>query len=248
MSESDAGDLARPLIGVCAALEQARWDVWDQPADILPRMYVETVQRSGGAAMLLPVDAGWIENPALALDRLDGLLLAGGGDIDPGGYGAERHPQTGHTVPTRDACEIALVCAALKRDMPLLGICRGMQLINVAAGGTLIQCVPEVYGNDEHLHTPGSFADADHPVRLADGSLAARAAGGTRVNTKSHHHQAIDRLGEGLVITGRSQLDELPEAIEYPDRRFAIGVQWHPEAGDDDRLMTSFVNAARAAC
>jgi putative glutamine amidotransferase len=246
MSESGAGGRARPLIGVCAALEQARWGVWDLPADILPRMYVETVQRSGGAAVLLPVDPGWIESPGPVLDRLDGLLLAGGSDVDPGSYGAERQPATSHTVPERDACELALLRAALRRDTPVLGICRGMQLINVAAGGTLIQHVPEAYGSDQHMRTPGSFADADHPVRLADGSLVARAAGGTVVNTKSHHHQAIDRTGEGLVVTGWSQLDELPEVVEFPDRRFAIGVQWHPEAGDDDWLTIAFVDAARA--
>ncbi|MBI4897921.1 MAG: gamma-glutamyl-gamma-aminobutyrate hydrolase family protein [Actinobacteria bacterium] len=237
----------RPLIGVCAALERATWGVWDLPADLLPRMYVEAVQRAGGAAVLLPVDPGWIEDPESVLDRLDGLIVAGGADLDPGSYGAEPHPATVNTLPTRDQCEVALVRAALRRDMPLLGICRGMQTINVASGGTLHQHVPEIAGADEHMRTPGSFADADQAVRMTPGSAAERAAGAGEVIVKSHHHQAIDRLGEGLEITGRAAADDLPEAIEVTGRRFAIGVQWHPEAVDGDMVIPALVAAARAA-
>lgn len=238
---------SRPLIGICAALEPATWRVWQLDADLLPRMYVQAVQRAGGAAVLLPVDTGWIDDPDQVLDRLDALVVAGGSDIDPTSYGAATHPATANTLPTRDQCEIALVDAALKRDMPLLGICRGMQLMNVAAGGTLAQHVPEINGAADHLRTPGSFADADHPVRLAEDSAVARAAGSTELTIKSHHHQAIDRLGEGLTVTGWSRLDDLPEAVEVHGRRFAIGVQWHPEAADDDQVIAALVAAARSA-
>jgi putative glutamine amidotransferase len=141
---------------------------------------------------------------------------------------------------------VALVRAALRRDLPLLGICRGMQAINVAAGGTLLQHVPEIEGADEHMRTPGSFADADHAVRTVPGSVTERAAGPGEVIVKSHHHQAIERLGEGLAITGRAVTDDLPEAIEATGKNFAIGVQWHPEAADDDRVIPAMVAAARA--
>ena len=149
------------------------------------------------------------------LDLIDGLVLTGGADIDPAFYGQQAHAETVDTVPERDAFEIALVRAAIERDLPVLGICRGMQLINVARGGTLLQHLPEHFGHGEHRRAIGSFDGADHDVRLFEGTLAARAAGETEHATKSHHHQGIDRLGEGLVVSGRSTLDELPEAIEW---------------------------------
>jgi putative glutamine amidotransferase len=135
--------------------------------------------------------------------------------------------------------------AAVKSGMPVLAICRGMQVLNVAAGGTLHQHLPEVVGHERHRETIGVFAD--HAVRLADGSLAARAAGEELHATKSHHHQGVDVLGEGFVVTGWSELDDLPEAIEHPERRFALGVQWHPEADETSRLIASLVEDARAA-
>ena len=237
----------RPLIGICAALERARWSVWDLQAFLLPRMYVDAVQRAGGAAVLLPVDPAWIEDPDEVLDRIDGLMLAGGADIDPAAYGAERHPATVDTVPERDAFELALTRRALERDLPFLGICRGMQLMNVASGGTLIQHLPDSRGHEDHRRAIGTFDGADHDVRLAPGSLAARAAGETRHATKSHHHQGVDRVGEGLVVTGWAELDDLPEALERPDRRFALGVQWHPEADETSRLIAALVEEAAAA-
>ncbi len=237
----------RPLIGICAALERARWSVWDLPAYLLPRMYVDAVQRAGGAAVLVPVDPVWIEDPGELLDRLDGLMLAGGADVDPASYGAPRDPSTGATVPERDAVEIALARAALARDLPFLGICRGMQLMNVAAGGTLIQHLPDRHGHEEHRRVAGSFDGADHDVRLAPGSLAARAAGEELHPTKSHHHQGVDRVGAGLTVSGWSVLDDLPEALERTDRRFALGVQWHPEADEASRLIGALVDEAAAA-
>src|SRR3954453_1887152 len=220
----------RPRIGICTALERARWTVWDQEAFLLARYYIDAIQAAGGLALMLPPDPQAARETDEVLDLLDGLILAGGAGIDPATYGEAPHPATKGTWPERDEFEVALARRALERDIPLLGICRGMQLMNVARGGTLIQHLPDDVGHEDHRRVPGSFDGADHGVRLADGSLAARAAGEVDHPTKSHHHQAIARLGDGLVETGWSTLDELPEAIEDPARRFALGVQWHPEA------------------
>jgi putative glutamine amidotransferase len=236
--------MRRPVIGICTAVEQARWSVWDQPALLLPRNYVEAVQRAGGFAVMLPPDPGLIEDPSEALDLIDALVLAGGADIDPGAYGQDMHPQTVGTVPERDAFEIALVRAAIERDLPMLGICRGMQLINVALGGTLLQHLPEHFGHQEHRRVAGSFDGADHDVDLTSGTLAQRVVGDAQHATKSHHHQGIDRLGEGLEISGASVLDGLPEAIELPGRRFVLGVQWHPEADGTSPVLAALVDAA----
>jgi putative glutamine amidotransferase len=196
---------------------------------------------------MLPPDERAIDNPDSVLDLVDGLILAGGADIDPGAYGADTHAETKGTVPERDTFEIALTRRAFERDLPLLGICRGMQLMNVARGGTLLQHLPESHGHHEHRRNPGSFDGADHDVRLQEGSLAARAAGETTHGTKSHHHQGVDELGDGLEITGWSTMDELPEAIEAPDSRFALGVQWHPEADETSKLIEALVAEAAAA-
>jgi putative glutamine amidotransferase len=230
---------------MCAALERARWSVWDQEALLLARNYVQAVQEGGGLALILPVDPWLLGDPGEVLDLLDGLVLTGGADIDPASYGEEAHPETVDTLPERDAFEIALTRAAIARDMPVLGICRGMQLINVALGGTLHQHLPERYGHHEHRRVVGSFDGADHDVLLSEGSVAARAAGECRHATKSHHHQGVDRLGEGLIVSGHSTLgDDLPEAIELPGRTFVLGVQWHPEADTASRVVSAFVAAA----
>jgi putative glutamine amidotransferase len=234
----------RPRIGLCAALERARWTVWDQEAFLLSRSYADAIREAGGIAMMLPPDLWLVEHPDDALDAFDALVLAGGADIDPGSYGAERHRCTINTRPERDAVEIALARRALERDMPLLGICRGMQLLNVALGGTLIQHLPDDVGHSDHRRSLGSFDNADHNVRLTEGSLAARAAGETLHATKSHHHQGIDELGEGLVPTGWSVIDELVEAIEVPTASFALGVQWHPEVDPRSSVVHSLVSAA----
>ncbi|MGB2710600.1 MAG: gamma-glutamyl-gamma-aminobutyrate hydrolase family protein, partial [Conexibacter sp.] len=222
--------MRRPVIGICTALENARWSVWDQQAALLPTSYLEAVRRAGGLALMLAPDPALAADPDEALDLLDGLMLAGGADIDPATYGAERDPHTVETVPERDAFEIALVRRAIERDLPLLGICRGMQLLNVARGGTLRQHLPDELGHHEHRRALGSFDGADHDVRLVPGSLAARAAGQELHATKSHHHQGVDRIGEGLTVTGEATLDGLAEAIELSGATFALGVQWHPEA------------------
>jgi putative glutamine amidotransferase len=236
----------RPVIGLCASLERATWGLWTTPAHLLPREYADAVQRAGGIAVILPPDPRAADHPDELLDLLDGLILAGGADVDPAAYGQEPHPATVNTNPERDDFEIALAQAAIARDLPLLGVCRGMQILNVARGGTLLQHLPDSHGHEDHRRTPGSFDGADHDVRLRDGSLAARAAGETSHGTKSHHHQGVDRLGEGLEVTGWATLDELPEAIEDPERRYALGVQWHPEADETSRVIGSLVAEATA--
>ena len=158
-----------PRIGICTALEQARWGVWDQPAMLLPRNYIDAVQRAGGVALMLPPDPRVTADPDLALDLIDGLLLAGGADVDPSFYGEQRAPQTVHTVPERDDFELALARRAIERDIPFLGVCRGMQVMNIAQGGTLIQDLPTLLGHSEHCRVPGNFDSAEHPVHLAAG-------------------------------------------------------------------------------
>jgi putative glutamine amidotransferase len=234
-----------PLIGLCTALERAAWGVWDQPALLLPRNYIDSVHRAGGVALMLPPDPRVAGDPDLVLDLIDGLLLAGGADVDPQAYGAERAPQTTHTVPERDEFELALARRAIERDIPFLGICRGMQVMNVAQGGTLIQDLPTALGHEHHCRVPGSFDGADHPVQLEAGSAAARATGSEHTGTLSHHHQGVAELGEDLVVTGWSELDELPEAIEARDKRFALGVQWHPEADETSHVIATLVEEAR---
>ena len=240
-------DMSRPVIGICAALERARWSVWDEEAVLLPRSYLTAVERTGGLAVMLPPDRAEGEDPSQLLDLIDGLVLAGGTDIDPAFYGQEAHANTTDTVPERDAFEIALARAAIERDMPLLGICRGMQLLNVACGGTLLQHLPERFGHHEHRRVVGSFDGADHDVELRDGTLAMRVVGERRHATKSHHHQGIDRLGEGLEVSGVSAMDGLPEAIELTGARFVLGVQWHPEADETSSVVGALVAAAEEA-
>jgi putative glutamine amidotransferase len=238
--------MTRATIGICTPLESARWGDWDARAYVLPTSFVDPVRRAGASALLLAPDASLIDAPDVLLDRVDGLMLAGGADIDPASYDAERHPLTLDPDPERDAFEIALVRRALERDLPLLGICRGMQIMAVACGGTLHQHLPELVDHEHHRRVPGTFDGADHDVRLAPRSLAARAAGEELHATKSHHHQGVDRVGDGLQVTGWSVIDDLPEAIEAPGRRFALGVQWHPEADERSRLIAALVAEAAA--
>lgn len=238
--------VSRPVIGICAAVEVATYGAWTEPVAFSPAAYPEAVRAGGGLALLVPPDPRLEEDPDEVLDLLDGLILAGGADIDPAAYGAERDPATVSTTPERDAAELALARRALERDLPLLGICRGMQLLNVACGGTLVQHLPDGLGHDEHRRVLGSWLGNEHDVVLDEGSAAARLAGETRHRTYSHHHQAVDRLGDGLRITGRSPADAVPEAIERADGTLAVGVQWHPEVDPDSRVIARFVAEAVA--
>jgi putative glutamine amidotransferase len=233
------------LIGMCTALERAQYGVWDADAFLLQVRYVQAVQTAGGVVLMLPPDPEVAADPDRVLDLLDGLILAGGRDVDPATYGAEPHPETDPPVTERDEFEIALARRAMERDLPLLGICRGMQVMNVARGGTLVQDLPEHVGHEDHRRSLGTFDGNDHPVHLAEGSLAARAAGELHHGTLSHHHQGIDRVGDGFRISGWSDDDELPEALEDPRLAFALGVQWHPEADVESRVIAALVDEAR---
>ena len=238
--------MTRPVVGIGAAVERVSWGVWDgYEVTLAPRGYVNAVQRAGGIALVLPPDETAVEDPDVLLDRVDGLMLAGGADIDPAGYGADPHPQTRDTWPERDRFELALTRRALERDLPILGICRGMQLLNVALGGTLVQHLPEVLGSEAHRTVAGTFSE--HHVRLAPDSLACSAAGIESFVVWSHHHQGVEELGEGLKVTGWSAEDDLPEAIELPGRRFALGVIWHPEEDESSKVIGALVEASRRA-
>jgi putative glutamine amidotransferase len=177
------------------------------------------------------------------LAPLDALVLSGGADIDPTAYGAARHPETRWMRPERDRAELSLARRALALGLPMLGICRGMQLLNVATGGTLVQHLPDELGHNRHQPTPGTFSE--HSVRLEPGSLAARAARAERVTVKSHHHQGVDELGEGIIATGWSEPDGIVEAIELADGRFVLGVLWHPEESQPAVLASLIEAAAR---
>ena len=236
--------MSRVAIGICAAIEQVRWGAWETTVTMAPRAYATAVQAAGAIALLLPPDAAAEQAPEDFLDRVDALILAGGADVDPASYGASPHAETKGSRPERDRFELALTNAALERELPLLGICRGMEMLNVACGGTIEQHLPDVVGHEGHRETPGTFVE--HEVRLTPGSLAARAAGAERIAVKSHHHQGLESLGEGLEATGWSEPDGVTEAVELRARRFALGVLWHPEEDIRSRVIGGLVEAARA--
>ena len=236
----------RPAIGITTPLTDATYGVWSQSSAVLPAGYLGEVRRAGGLALMVAPEPELVADPDELLHRIDGLVVSGGVDMDPASYGAEPHPETKGWTAERDAFELALVRRAAEIDMPVLGVCRGMQVLNVAFGGTLFQHLPETFGHHEHRRVAGSFDEADHDVRLVQGSLAAAAAGELLHTTKSHHHQGVDILGEGLVVTGRSAIDDLTEAIELPGHRFVLGVQWHPEADLQSRVIDALVQAAAA--
>jgi putative glutamine amidotransferase len=230
----------RPVIGITAYAEPSvRWGVWDVPASVIPLAYVQQVEAAGGRPLLVPPSAEALEE---TLDALDGILFSGGSDVDPAEYGHDAHAETTGTRPDRDRGELALLRAALDRDMPMLAICRGSQVLNVARGGDLVQHLPEVVGDEKHKHTPGVFAD--HDVEVKEGTRLAELIG-DRAPVKSHHHQGYGKLGEGLVEAARAE-DGTIEALELPEKRFAVGVLWHPEEGEDAALFRALVDEARA--
>jgi putative glutamine amidotransferase len=231
---------ARPVIGISAYSQQARWGSWDLPAVLLPRRYSDMVAAAGGLPVLLPPLPG----VAGVLARLDGLILSGGGDIDPASYGAVRDPACGPANTGRDNAEFELARQALDDALPLLGICRGLQVINVVLGGTLIQHLPEVVGHDGH--SPEESRHGSHKVSVASESQLAQLLGRTEADVPTHHHQAAGRLGDGLVATAWAD-DGTVEAVELAEpASFMVAVQWHPEAGDDPSLFDALIAAARA--
>ena len=216
------------------------------PAALVADNYLEAVREADGVALVIPPDAAVADEPDLALDVIDGLLLIGGPDLDPATYGASRHPETEPPVYLRDRMEIALARRARERDLPTLGICRGIQVMNVAAGGTIEQHLPDRLGSDElHRRRIGSFEGNEHEVALERGSTAAAACGAVLHTVVSHHHQATADLGDGLVRSGVAIGSDVTEAIEDPACSYYLGVQWHPEADQRSAVIGSLVAAAR---
>jgi putative glutamine amidotransferase len=229
--------VAKPVVGITTYVTPARWSYWDREAALIPADYVRAVERAGGRPLLVPPSEEGIEE---TLEALDGLIFSGGSDLDPDLYGQKPHPQTSGVREQRDRAELALLSAALERDMPVLAICRGSQVLNVARGGDLVQHLPDVVGDEKHKHTPGTFAD--HDVTVEPGTRLASLVG-DHAPVKSHHHQGFGRLGEGLEVAAQAE-DGTVEAVEATDRRFAVGVLWHPEAGQDMKLFEALVGEA----
>ncbi|MFN2627262.1 MAG: gamma-glutamyl-gamma-aminobutyrate hydrolase family protein [Gaiellaceae bacterium] len=229
--------MAKPVVGITTYVVPASWGAWELEAALIPQMYVQMVEGAGARALLVPPSEEAIEE---TLDALDGLVFSGGSDLDPGLYGQQAHPETDGVVPERDRGELALLEAALARDMPVLAICRGSQVLNIARGGDLVQHLPDVVGDEKHKHTPGIFAD--HDVTVEPGTRLGGVLGG-RAPVKSHHHQGFGRLGRGLHVSARAE-DGTAEAVEDPEHRFALGVLWHPEAGEDTKLFAALVEEA----
>lgn len=229
-----------PVIGLTTYLEQAKQGVWDVRAAFLPQQYFDAVTASGGIAVLLPPQHGSATGisadaaAAAVLEGLDGLILTGGLDVQPELYGAERHPLTDPARPDRDAWELALFRGAEERRMPVLAICRGLQLVNVARGGTLHQHLPEALGTERYRIGGGVFAT--NTVDVADGTCLAGLVGSGAFDVHSYHHQGIDRLGDGLVVTARTD-DGLVQAFESDGPGYLVGVQWHPEENAEDRRL-----------
>ena len=236
--------MTRLSVGITCAVGDIKSGSWDEYAAFSPFAYIRSVQRAGARALLLVADEQDADDPEDLLEKLDAVILSGGAsDVAPRRYGQQPHPATAAEEPGRDAFEIALARAAKQLDIPVLGICRGMQLLNVAYGGTLHQHLPDALGHDEHRALPADFAH--HDVRLEAGSLAAAATGKEIETVMSHHHQGPDRIGDGLRVTGRSTIDDTPEVIEDPDAGFLLGVLWHPEEDERSRVVGALVQAAR---
>src|SRR5919199_4938364 len=231
-----------PVIGITAYFARATWGAWDAEAVLLPRPYVEAVARAGAVPVVLPPVPDVV---AGALGRIDGLIVAGGPDVEPSRYGETPGEHTQTPNRDRDASELLLLGEAIDEGMPVLGICRGMQLLNVLRGGTLHQHLPDVVHSEAHAPKRGSYAS--HPVSVKPGTKLAELLGRTEiVGVPTYHHQGVDVLGTDLQPTAWAP-DGTLEAIEDPDLPFCVGVQWHPEAGKDPALFDALAGAARAA-
>ena len=228
----------RPLIGITTYLTRATFGDWEEESALVPADYLRAVERAGGRPLLVPPSDNGVDE---TLDALDGIVFSGGSDLDPATYGHEPHEATGGIVEERDRAELALLQAALARDMPVLAICRGSQLLNVGLGGDLVQHLPEVIGDEKHKQLPGEFSE--HGVTVEPETKLGELLG-EHAPVKSHHHQGFGKLGEGLLESARAE-DGTVEALEDPSRRFTLGVLWHPEAGEDLRLFEALVREAR---
>ena len=237
MSGSASSSGPKPLIGITTYLTEARWSYWELDAALVPADYVRAVERAGGRPVLVPPSEDGVDE---TLEAVHGLIFSGGADIDPDLYGQDPHPETFGIHPERDRAELALLEGALARDMPVLAICRGSQVLNIARGGDLVQHLPDLVGDEKHKRTPGTFGD--HDVTLQAGTRLAELLG-EHAPVKSHHHQGFGRIGEGLRVAAHAT-DGTIEAVEATDRRFAFGVLWHPEAGEDRKLFDALVSEA----
>jgi gamma-glutamyl-gamma-aminobutyrate hydrolase PuuD len=229
--------MGRPVVGITTYILPARFGAWEAESALVPADYVRAVERAGGRPLLVPPSTDGVDE---TLDAVDGLIFSGGSDIDPELYGHEPHPETKDVVRARDDAELALLDRALVRDMPVLAICRGSQLLNVVRGGDLVQHLPEVVGHELHKEVPTVFGD--HHVDVEEGTRL-RELLGERLPVKSHHHQGFGRVGDGLRVSAHAD-DGSPEAVEAQGKRFALGVLWHPEAGEDERLFEALVEEA----
>lgn len=232
--------MTKPVIGLTSYLEPAKWGAWDLPAALIPWNYVSKLQAAGAVVVLLPPDADNHE----AISRIDGLVMAGGADIEPARYGAEHHEGTDIPRVERDASELGLYRAAREKNIPVFGICRGLQIMAVAHGGSLHQHLPDVVGNTLHRDAPGTFND--HGATFTPGSLIADLVGATKVTVNSSHHQAVDSPGD-LIVTGLAE-DGTIEVCEDTSVEFVLGVQWHPEFSDDEATSENIFRGFIAAC
>ena len=227
----------KPIVGITSYAEEVAWGAWVEPSAVVPLAYVRSVEHAGGRPLVVPPSEEGIEE---TLAVLDGIIFSGGSDLHPELYDADPHPETREVREERDRAELALLSAALERDMPVLAVCRGSQILNVARGGDLVQHLPEVVGHERHRHKPGEFSD--HDVTLEPETRIGRLLG-ERAPVKSHHHQGFGRIGEGLQEAAWAE-DGTIEALEDPAKRFAVGVLWHPEEGEDIALFEALVEEA----
>jgi putative glutamine amidotransferase len=230
--------MGRPLIGITTYTEDAQWGATSGHVALLSTAYAESVNRSGGRAVLIPTDDPGTD----LLDHLDGLILAGGSDVDPARYGQPPHPESAWR-PERDAAEFLYLAAALERDLPVLAICRGLQLLAVAYGGQLHQHLPDLLGHHAHrIATNTGQILGEHPVRLQPGTRLHKILG-DEVVVNSLHHQGVADPGR-LTPAGWCPGDDLLEAAEDPAHSFVLGVQWHPERISDPRLFDALIEAS----
>jgi putative glutamine amidotransferase len=234
---------AHPVIGLTTYLEQTKTGVWDVRASFLPHIYFEGVTLAGGVAVLLPPQPVYDDIADRVLEGLDGLVITGGKDVDPARYGQPAHPKTDEPRQDRDAWEFALLGGALRRGLPVLGICSGAQVLNVVLGGTLHQHLPDVVGHSRHQ--AGNAVFSTSRVDVVPGTRLAALIGESS-DEQCYHHQGIAELGDGLIVSARDA-DGVVEAVELPGEPFVLAVQWHPEERLSDlRLFAGLVEAAAA--